>query len=193
MRRVSRSSLLLILSLALAGVFAAEGLSLAGPNGPGLGGGMGPGMGMGNGPGGGFGAFYSQLAPEKRQAVDAIFSRHEQTLFDLRQELWARNTELSALMDSGQADEKAVRALTTQIVDLRTRQNVELKALREEISKETGLTLPGRGPAASCCDDGPGSGPGRGRGKGPGGGRGAQACPPSGAAASCPVIGGADQ
>lgn len=182
MRRVSHPSLLLILSLALAGVFAAGGLALAGPNGPGM--------------GGGFGAFYNQLTPEKRQAVDAIFSRHEQTLFDLRQQLWARNTELSALMDSGQADEKAVRALTTQIVDLRTRQNAELKALREEISRETGLTLPGRGPGASCFDDGPGGasgqerGQGRGRGKGPGAGRGQADCPGPGDA-SCPVIGGA--
>ncbi len=168
--------------LALAAVVFLGGKALAGP-----------GNGPGPGSGGGFGAFYSQLSPEKRQAVDKIFEGHEQTLFDLRQQLWARNTELSALMDSGKAEETSVRALTTQIVDLRTRQNVELKALHDEISKETGISLTFRGMGgASCCDDGQGGPGGKGMGKGPGAGRGPGDCPLAGTP-NCPVLGGQSQ
>ena len=183
-----RFSFPLVPALALAGVLLAAGLALAGPNGAG--------GGMGAGKGGGFGAFYSQLSLEQRAAVDAVFARHEQALFDLRQELWARNTELSALMDSGQADEKSVRALTTQIVDLRARQNAELKALREEIAKEAGVTLPPRGMGGACLGEGPGPGAGgghgHGRGQGHGAGRG-QGGWSSGETPNCPVLGGQAQ
>lgn len=123
------------------------------------------------------------LTPEKQAAVEKIVDKHHVKLVELREQIWAKQTELQALSRSGKAERSDIQSLISDISKLRTAMNAERDALRAEIEKETGIKSFGRGyhrggygggegcPGLSSggCS-GPGGCPGGGPGTGPGAG-----------------------
>lgn len=85
------------------------------------------------------------LTPEKQAAVAKIVDKHHVKLVDLREKIWAKQTELQALSRSGKAERADIQSLISDISKLRTSMNEERDALRTEIEKETGIKSFGRG------------------------------------------------
>lgn len=119
------------------------------------------------------------LTPEKQAVVAKIVDKHHAKLIELREKIWAKQTELQALSQSGKAEKSDIQSLIGEISKLRTNMNEERDALRTELEKETGIKAYGRGyhrggmgggyGAAEGCPGG-GFGPGAGKGFGPGAG-----------------------
>jgi zinc resistance-associated protein len=154
-----------IVMAALAAVLALSAVSFAGP---GYGHGRGPGMG-----------FYDNLTPEKQAAVDKIFDKHHKKLVDLREQYWAKSTELEALTASGKAERADIQGLVADLSKVRVQMDQERETLFTELSKETGVKFGrgmGYGPGMGAGGCG-GMGPGMGRGMGPGMGYGPAGCP----------------
>lgn len=128
--------------------------------------------GQGRGPGGGMGSLYAGLTPEKQAAVDKIFEKHQKKIFELREQYWAKDTELDALTSSGKAEKADIQSLVADMSKIRLQLDQERQALAAELSKETGVKF------------GPGSGFGPGMGFGPGGCPGYGGCAGSG---GCPA------
>ena len=85
------------------------------------------------------------LTPEKQAAVEKIVDKHHVKLVELREQIWAKQTELQALSRSGKAERTDIQSLIADISKLRTSMNAERDAMRSEIEKETGITAYGRG------------------------------------------------
>lgn len=113
------------------------------------------------------------LTPEKQAAVATIIDKHHAKLIDLREKIWAKHTELTALSQSGKAERADIQSLIAEISKLRAAMNEERDAMRTEIEKETGL----KGYGAGYHRGGMGGGYGPGMGGGMGRGMGAGACP----------------
>ncbi|WP_319469159.1 Spy/CpxP family protein refolding chaperone [uncultured Pseudodesulfovibrio sp.] len=128
-----------------------------------------------NGDGPGMRAGYSQLTPEKRAAVDAIFAKHRGEMTELRNAMLTKHTVLEAMVNDGNSNEKKIGKIVNEMSELR----VKMQELRDktfsEIEKETGLVM-GRGFGGGQCG---GFGPGGqcGFGAGPRGGAGYGDCP----------------
>jgi len=113
------------------------------------------------------------LTPEKQAAVEKIVDKHHVKLVELREQIWAKHTELQALSQSGKAEKSDIQSLITDISKLRTAMNAERDAMRAEIEKETGIKSYGRGyhrggygMGEGCGFGGGDCGPGAGGGKG---------------------------
>ncbi|MCM0756649.1 periplasmic heavy metal sensor [Desulfovibrio aminophilus] len=141
----------------LAALLALSAVAFAGP-------------GQGRGPGGGMGSLYAGLTPEKQAAVDKIFEKHHKKIFELREQYWAKDTELDALTASGKAEKADIESLVGEMSKIRQQLEQERQALAADLSKETGVKF---GP-------GGGFGPGMGMGYGPGGCPGYGGCPGAG-------------
>ena len=128
--------------------------------------------GQGRGPGGGMGSLYAGLTPEKQAAVDKIFEKHQKKIFELREQYWAKDTELDALTASGKAEKADIQSLVADMSKIRLQLDQERQTLFTELSKETGVKF------------GPGGGFGPGMGFGPGGCPGYGGCAGSG---GCPA------
>ena len=88
---------------------------------------------------------FEQLTPEKQQEVKAIFKKHQDELQTIKTQMWAKRTELNALVDSGKADHKTITKLVKEMTELRTK-NYNLRVqLNEEIETATGIEMPIRG------------------------------------------------
>ncbi len=125
------------------------------------------------------------LTPEKRVAVQKIFESHQDKLYELREQIWAKHAELQALSASGKAEKADIQALIGDITKLRSAMHKERLAIRSEIEKETGIKAFGPGGYhrglggygyGPCGDEGgctPGAGyQGKGYGRGMGRGMG---------------------
>ncbi len=97
-------------------------------------------------------AAYNQLTPEKQQQVQSIFKKYEDTFQTLRNQQWAKRTELNALVDSGKADKDSIHALVKELGEIKAKVYAEHKKMAEELEKETGLTFPamGQGGGRGC-------------------------------------------
>jgi zinc resistance-associated protein len=136
------------------------------------------------GPRGGKGraADAANVTPEQRATIQKIIDAHQDKLYDLREKVWAKQSELQALSTSGKAEKSDIQSLIADISKLREGMHQERLAIRAEIEKQTGLKAFGPGGyhngmgmgygAADCS----GGGYGRGGGMGGGMGRGAGAC-----------------
>lgn len=153
-------------------VLSMAALSIAGP-------GYGRGYGRGGcgGPGYGANGAYSQLTPEKQVAVNKIYEKYQVKFAELRDQMWAKHATLQAMINGGNADEKKIAALTSEVSNLRQQMWDMRDAMGAELEKETGIVA-GNGYAAcpaygqANCPGGGGYG-NRGFGhRGPGGGRG---------------------
>lgn len=103
----------------------------------------GPGHGRGYGPG--MGSFYANLTPEKQAAVDKIFEKHQKKFTELREQYWAKSTELDALTRAGKAEKGDIQALVADLGKIRAQIDQEREALGAEVSKETGVKFPAYG------------------------------------------------
>lgn len=88
---------------------------------------------------------YTRLTPEKQAAAEKIFDKHKDKLADLREAMWAKQTELNALVQSGKAEKKDIQDLVAEIAKLHKDQRTERNALRDELTKETGIKAYGHG------------------------------------------------
>ncbi|WP_027723186.1 Spy/CpxP family protein refolding chaperone [Maridesulfovibrio zosterae] len=87
-------------------------------------------------------AAYNQLTPEKQQQVQAIIKKYENSFESLKNQQWAKRTELNALVDSGKADKETIHTLVKELSDIRDKVYAEHKKMSDELEKETGLTFP---------------------------------------------------
>ncbi len=111
---------LIVLSaiLVLVGAIAVPVLA----HGPGWG--KGPRMGWGGGPGygycGDYGPGAGNLTEEQRTKLDTLNKKFYDETAQLRNEMWTKSRELSALLDSANPDADKARALQKEISDLRS-------------------------------------------------------------------------
>ena len=85
------------------------------------------------------------LTPEKRAAIQKIIEAHQDKLYDLREKIWAKQTELQALSNSGKAEKSDIQGLVAEISKLRASMHQERLAIRSEIEKQTGIKAFGPG------------------------------------------------
>lgn len=127
-------------------------------------------------PRGGRGAGQGQYQPsvEQRATIQKIVDAHQGKMYELREKIWAKHTELQALSNSGKAEKSDIQSLVSDISKLRDAMNKERLAMSAEIEKQTGLKGYGGyhrgggmgGGMGACGDDcGPGYG-GKGFGRG---------------------------
>ena len=99
------------------------------------------------GPKGGKGTGQGQNQPtaEQRATIQKIVDAHQEKLYELREKIWAKHTELQALSNSGKAEKADIQSLVADISKLRDAMNKERLAIRTDIEKQTGLTGYGYG------------------------------------------------
>ena len=105
---------------------------------------------QGYGRGGGCPAFgsnsaYSQLTPEKQAAVKKIVESYTPKFNELRNQMWTKHATLQAMVNGGDADEKKIGKLTTEITSLRDQMSDMHDTMVAELEKETGIIAFGRG------------------------------------------------
>ncbi|NDV21132.1 Spy/CpxP family protein refolding chaperone [Desulfovibrio sp. JC022] len=88
---------------------------------------------------------FEQLTPEKQLEVKAIFQKHQDEFQTIKTQMWAKRTELNALVDSGKADQKTISKLVKEMVELRTKGYDLRKQVNEELEAATGIDMPMRG------------------------------------------------
>ena len=124
---------------------------------------------------------FSQLTPEKQAAFASIMNEYQDKVFPIRQDIWAKNTELNALYGNPNADPKRITTLVNDIKNLHTGLYEMRKSYGQRIEKEIGINVFNGGPGFGNCPGGNGGysrgGPGfgdcpGGMGGGMGGGRG---------------------
>ncbi|PKN08429.1 MAG: hypothetical protein CVU73_08275 [Deltaproteobacteria bacterium HGW-Deltaproteobacteria-8] len=101
----------------------------------------GPGMMGGYGWGGGGDTGISQ---EKFAAMQKLYNEHYQATAQLRQQLFAKHSELNAQLYSGKTDDKRVETLTKEIADLNAKLFADQVNLRKQLVKQ-GLPVGGMG------------------------------------------------
>lgn len=102
---------------------------------------MGPGMPMAGGP------MAAGLTPDQQQAMERIVNAHKASFAKLDQRLWAKRTQLQAVLTEDRIDEARVKALTGEINRLRSDLFTEQVAMQVELAKAglSSYTLRGRG------------------------------------------------
>jgi len=90
-------------------------------------------------PRGGRGAVQNKLTTEQRATIQKIVDAHQDKMYELREKIWAKHTELQALSTSGKAEKSDIQSLVADISKLRDAMNKERLAMRAEIEKQTGL------------------------------------------------------
>lgn len=121
-------SLALVAVLGLAGMASAQGHMMGGP-------GMTGGHGMG---------MMNNMTPEKQAAVQKIYSDFSMSTEPLRQQLFAKQSELNVLYYNGSADTTKVQTLTREIADLNAKLYSAQVNLRKQLAKE-GVPASGMG------------------------------------------------
>jgi zinc resistance-associated protein len=81
-----------------------------------------------------------ELSTEQMQAIEGIAAAHQEKLYDLREQIWAKHTELQALTASGKAERSDIQGLIKDISALRGTLHRERVAIRNEVEKQTGIT-----------------------------------------------------
>jgi zinc resistance-associated protein len=155
-----------ITALAAVLVMSMAAFAVAGP--------YGKGYGRGGCPGYGAGAA-AQLTPEKQAAVDKIIESYTPKFSELRNEMWTKHATLQALVNGGNADEKKIGKLTSELTQLRDQMWDMREKMSAELEKETGIEGFGaRGYGRGGCSGGGSSwqgcagygGQGKGQGRG---------------------------
>ncbi|MFW5501069.1 MULTISPECIES: Spy/CpxP family protein refolding chaperone [unclassified Maridesulfovibrio] len=88
---------------------------------------------------------FEQLTPEKQKEVEAIFQKHQDEFQTIKSQMWAKRTELNALVDSGKSDQKTITRLVKEMTDLRTKAYNLRKQVNNEVETATGIEMPMRG------------------------------------------------
>lgn len=96
-------------------------------------------------------AMYSQLTPEKQAEVKAIFDKYQPKFTDLRNAMKTKHAVLEAMINDGDANEKKIGKLVTEMSTLRDQMHTQREQMRDEISKATGLELAALGQGPGGC------------------------------------------
>lgn len=133
-------------------------------------GGFGPGSCPGFGGGyGGYNAAPQTLSAEDQEKAKAIVNKYEAELAKTREQLAAKQTELSALAGNTNADPERIRTLAEETAKLRTELFNERVAMQNELDAALGDTaFSGQGYGPGSCPGAAYGGRGFGRGYGPG-------------------------
>ncbi|MDQ7836626.1 MAG: periplasmic heavy metal sensor [Humidesulfovibrio sp.] len=133
-------SLALVAVLGLAGMASAQGMMGQGMGGMGMMGGSGMGM-MGQGMG--MGGMYG-MSPEKQAVIQKLYVEYNTATAPVRQQLFAKQSELNALYYGGTTDTKKFQTLTREIGDLNAKLYEAQMNLRNQLAKE-GVPASGMG------------------------------------------------
>ncbi|WP_027723187.1 periplasmic heavy metal sensor [Maridesulfovibrio zosterae] len=87
---------------------------------------------------------FDQLTPEKQHEAAAIFKKFENKFEPIKSQIWAKRTELNALVNSGAAEKDDITALVGDLTILRDKDYKLRKQLSEEIEQVTGIAMPVR-------------------------------------------------
>jgi len=101
-----------------------------------------------------------ELTPEQRAKLDTLMTEHRRQMFESRQDIWAKQTELDALSRNPNTTPERITQLVNELKGLRAKQFNERESFRATLQKEG---LPGG--FGNCADGYGGHG-------GPRGGRG---------------------
>lgn len=126
-------------------------------------------MGWGGGPGygycGDYGPGASNITEEQRAKLDTLHKKFYDETAQLRNEMWTKSTELSALLNSPNPDAEKARALQKEITDARTKLaekrldfELEERKVAPDVRYGSGY---GRGYGGHMRGHGPGMGYGR--------------------------------
>ncbi|WP_320170925.1 Spy/CpxP family protein refolding chaperone [Maridesulfovibrio sp.] len=108
---------------------------------------------------------FEQLTPEKQKEVKAVFQKYEDKFESNRNQMWAKRTELRALVASGKAEKKDITTLVKEMSDLKTKQYNLRKQLSGEIEQISGIAMPAFGGGGYGMDNGRSGFGGRGMGR----------------------------
>lgn len=84
------------------------------------------------------------LTPEQQAKLDTIMAEHRAKTFALRQDIWAKQTELNALSVNPNTKPAQITKLVGELKDLRAKKFAAHEELRATLAKE-GLPFPGAG------------------------------------------------
>lgn len=76
------------------------------------------------------------LTPEKQAAAQKIYADHNAATVQLKQQLFAKQSELNAQLYGGATDDKKVQALTKEISDLNAKLFESQVNLKRQLAKE---------------------------------------------------------
>jgi len=82
------------------------------------------------------GAHMMGLTPEKQAAAQKIYADHNAATVQLKQQLFAKQSELNAQLYGGATDDKKVQALTKEISDLNAKLFESQVNLKRQLAKE---------------------------------------------------------
>jgi Spy/CpxP family protein refolding chaperone len=82
------------------------------------------------------------VSPEKREAIRMIQNDYRDKLFRLRQDIYAKNAALNAIMLQPQPDSIAAKAIFREIAALHIEEMDFLIEMHTKIARETGVRMP---------------------------------------------------
>lgn len=97
---------------------------------------------------------FGQLTPEKQQEVKAIFQKHDKQIRSIQNQMWAKRTELQALVESGKAEKKDITSLVNEMAELKDKQFTLRNQVSDEIEQATGIAMPVFGCGGFDMDNG---------------------------------------
>lgn len=116
------------------GVFALAAVAYAGPH---------RGNGHGQGWGRGYcGQGYQTLTPEQQEKADAIAQQFFKGTQSLRQEIYAKQAELEALLASGETNQRRIDSTIDELTALRGQLMKKRVEFRQQMAGETGFRIP---------------------------------------------------
>ncbi len=102
---------------------------------------------------------FNQLTPEKQQQVKSIFDKYSDKFQAIKNQMWAKRTELNALVASGNAGKKDITSLVNEMTTLKDKSYNLRKQVSDEIEQATGIAMPRGGFGGYGMNNGkPGSG-----------------------------------
>lgn len=91
------------------------------------------------------------LTPEKQAAAQKIYAEHNAATVQLRQQLFAKQSELNAQLYGGATDDKKVQSLTKEISDLNAKLFEAQVNLKRQLTKEGIPAMGGMGMGGMGC------------------------------------------
>jgi zinc resistance-associated protein len=85
----------------------------------------------------------ADLTQEQQADLEQAYADFNASMEPLREAMWAKRTELDALVESGSADSARIQTLIAEMSDLRARMRAERDAFQSTLVSEYGITARG--------------------------------------------------
>ena len=92
---------------------------------------------------------YAALSPEKQARYDAVVRTFQPRLEELRDHIWAKKTELSALSYNSNTDPEILSRLGAELMELRVQMRDVHREMDAKLQQEVGVS-PGYGNRRGC-------------------------------------------